>query len=384
MRILVSSPVINAFVRALVTALASRNYLDRFHTTLAFGPRRLEITPTLVVSHPVLETLRLVAQRLRLSWTVRHEKWVLSFDRVAHRLDRIVSKKVHSQDAVYTYEDAALETIRVAKERQICSVYELPIAYFELTQRLCQEEAIRYPHWEPTLLTTRDSPLKSNRKRAEMDLADIVVCPSQFVADSIPQRKKVVVVPFGSPDPAMVPQRSRSRNRVRVLFAGTLSQRKGLADLFAAIRLIDRRDIEWIVLGAAMMPLDFYRRECAEFVYEPPRSHREALSLMSRCDILVLPSIVEGRALVLQEAMACGLPIIASTNTGADDLIVPDETGFLVPIRNPRAIAEAILRLADDRDLLEYMSEHSRRKASEYTWSRYTNQIIQTIEAHLT
>ena len=380
MRILVSSPVMNAYVRALVTELASRGLLDRFHTTIGFGRRRVEMAAGLVVSRPVLEVLRLAALRLRFGWAARHETGPFSFDRVAQELDRAVSRRVDSQDAAYAYENAALETFRAAKERHICRIYELPIAYFELVQHLCREEAVRYPRWEPTLLATRDSRAKLDRKQGEMTLADLVVCPSQFVADSVPTGKRVVVAPFGSPEVRSMPQRSASRNRLRVLFVGTLSQRKGLADLFMAIRIINRRDIEWILLGTAMMPLDFYRRECREFVYERPRSHGEVLRMMKRCDALVLPSIVEGRALVLQEAMACGLPIIVTSHTGGADLVEPGKTGYLVPIRSPESIAEAILSLADDRHLLQYMSEQARRKAAEYTWSQYTNRIVQAIE----
>ena len=58
----------------------------------------------------------------------------------------------------------------------------------------------------------------------------------------------------------------------------------------------------------------------ADFTYEPPRPHHEVLQLMKTCDVLVLPSIVEGRALVQQEAMSCRLPVIATRNAGADDL----------------------------------------------------------------
>jgi glycosyltransferase involved in cell wall biosynthesis len=384
MRILVGSPAMNAYVRALVTELDRRNLLDRFHTTIGFARRRVQLSPGLVACHPVLETLRLAAQRIRFGWATRHETGPLSFDRVAQDLDRAVSRNVHSQDAVYCYEDAALETFRTAKERHICCVYELPIAYFELAQQLCREEALRYPRWEPTLLATRDSCAKLERKRAETMLADLVICPSQFVADSVPTGKRVVVAPFGSPEVRVKQQRLSSRNRLRVLFAGTLSQRKGLADLFAAVQIVNRRDIEWIVLGTAIMPLGFYRRECPEFVYERPRSHGEVLHLMSRCDALVLPSIVEGRALVLQEAMTCGLPIIVTPNTGGADLVLSGETGFLVPIRSPKSIAEAILRLADDRPLLEYMSEQARRRAADYTWSQYANRIVQAIETQVT
>jgi glycosyltransferase involved in cell wall biosynthesis len=371
---------VNAYVRALVTELGDRNLLDRFHTTIGFARRRVPLVPGLVASHPPLETLRVLAQHAGLRWAISHGTGVLNFDRVTEHFDCAVSKSVDAQDAVYGYEDAVLKTFRAAKQRGIPCVYELPIAYFETVQRLCREEALRYPEWEPTLLATRDRPAKLERKRQEMSMADLVICPSRFVADSIPKGKRVVVSPYGSPATVPRTRQLASRDRLRVLFPGTLSQRKGLADIFAAIRLLGRRDIEWIVLGTALLPLAFYRKQCPQLVYERPRPHREVLALMSRCDVLVLPSIVEGRALVLQEAMASGLPIIVTPNTGAADLVVPGITGYLVPIRSPESIAEAILKLADDPQLLEYMSMQARRKAAEYTWSQYTNQIIQAIE----
>lgn len=151
MRILVSSPVMNAFVRALVTGLAQRDLLDRFHTTIDFGRRKIAVPRRLVTAHPILEGLRLMTQRAGLNWATRHGAGLLNFDRVAEYFDRAVSKTVDAQDAVYGYEDAVLQTFRAAKQRGIPCVYELPIAYFETVQRLCREEAQRYPEWEPTV-----------------------------------------------------------------------------------------------------------------------------------------------------------------------------------------------------------------------------------------
>src|SRR5260370_34825033 len=85
-------------------------------------------------------------------------------------------------------------------------------------------------------------------------------------------------------------------------------------------------------MGSLLCPLSWYRDRLADFVYEQPRPHGEVLRLMQSCDVFILPSIVEGRALVQQEAMACGLPVIATKNGGADDGFVGTETGFLVPI----------------------------------------------------
>jgi glycosyltransferase involved in cell wall biosynthesis len=93
----------------------------------------------------------------------------------------------------------------------------------------------------------------------------------------------------------------------------------------------------------------------------------------------VLPSIVEGRALVQQEAMAGGLPLIVTRNAGGEDLIVEGETGFLVPAGAPEAIAEKIEWFLQNRDKLPAMREAARAKAAKLTWAAYGDQILHAI-----
>jgi glycosyltransferase involved in cell wall biosynthesis len=271
-----------------------------------------------------------------------------------------------------------------AKELGIRRIYDLPIAYWETARRLLQEEAQRYPQWEPTLEGARDSEEKLARKTREVELAELVICPSNFVLDSLPQKtrgeKPCIVAPFGSPHTTYESHRTYGKP-LRILFAGGLTQRKGLADLFAAMKLIDSREVELVVMGSLLRPLAWYREQFAHFIYEPPRSHREVLRLMQTCDVLVLPSIVEGRALVQQEAMACGLPLIVTKNAGGDDLIVEGETGFLVPIRSPEAIAEKISWFATNRASISGMAIAAQRRASELTWNGYGEKVLAAIRS---
>lgn len=95
----------------------------------------------------------------------------------------------------------------------------------------------------------------------------------------------------------------------------------------------------------------------------------------------VLPSIVEGRALVQQEAMSCGLPIIVTKNAGAEDLVEDGKAGFLVPIRSPEAIAEKLELLQRDRELLAAMRNAAKEKASELTWATYRKKVAKIVES---
>jgi glycosyltransferase involved in cell wall biosynthesis len=353
--------------------------------------RAYELPHYKIKTHPGREIVRLLAEKFGLGWLTKHETGWASIDRVWQRLDQVAADYLQQNHerlkirGVYAYEDCAERSFEAARKLGLRRIYDLPIAYWETAQRLLRAEAGRYPDWEPTLGGTRDSEEKLARKTRELDLAELVICPSTFVLDSLPEKtrlsKKCLVAPFGSPisEPRAFADEMRKETPVRFLFAGALTQRKGLADLFAAMKLVGGKGAELVVMGSLVLPMRFYRNEFADFVYEPPRAHSAVLRLMRSCDVLVLPSIVEGRALVQQEAMASGLPLIATRNAGGEDLIVEGKTGFLVPPGAPTAIAEKIEWFLENRDQLPAMSMAARAKAAELTWPAYGEKILHAI-----
>jgi glycosyltransferase involved in cell wall biosynthesis len=405
--ILLVHPFGNANVRAVLAALDRHDRLAKFITTLGWSTsapflqalpknaraemmrRAYDLPPGKITTHPARESVRLIAEKIGLRFLTKHETGAASIDRVWNRLDEIAAQYLRDNRerlnirAVYAYEDCAARLFETARELGVHCVYDLPIAFWETAQRLLLEEAQRYPEWEPTLGGTRDSAEKLVRKTRELDLAETVICPSAFVFDSLPAlaraAKKCVVAPFGSP-PHMTYMSHRTYGKpLRFLFAGALTQRKGLADLFAAMKLVSADQAELVVMGSPVLPLAFYRSQYAHFIYEPPRPHAAFIQLMDSCDVLVLPSIVEGRALVQQEAMSRGLPLIVTRNAGGEDLIIEGQTGFLVPAGQPGAIAEKIEWFLQNRDKLPGMSAAARAKAAELTWPHYGDQILHAI-----
>ncbi|MFN2477049.1 MAG: glycosyltransferase family 4 protein [Chthoniobacterales bacterium] len=409
--ILLTHPFGNANARAVLRAADDAGLLARFVTTLGWSKdspllaalpsavraeaerRAYDLMHHKIRVHPAREIVRHIAMKLGAGSLTEHERGWASIDAVWTELDHFAAgylRRVHQPArvrTVYAYEDCAAQQFEVAAELGLQRVYDLPIAHFETAQRLLREEADRWPAWEPTLAGTRDSAEKLARKTRELDLAQVVICPSAFVADSLPEdvraAKKWIVAPFGSP---VVPRAEEPRDfsdtrPLRVLFAGAMTQRKGLADLFAAMKLLGSENIELVVMGSLLRPLDWYRQQCSSFSYEPPRPHAEVLRLMQTCDLFVLPSIVEGRALVQQEAMACELPLLATRNAGGDDLITDGETGFLLPIRSPETIAEKISWCATHREALHGMGIAAAKRASQLTWRGYGEKVISAMRS---
>jgi hypothetical protein len=406
-RLLFSHPTGNANVRAALAGLMQAGILGEFHTAVASYPGNVwdligksslgrelgrrtfdEHLRSLTVQHPFRELGRMLASRLKLRQLGRHETGAFCIDAVYRAQDRIVARRLRNSaqafTGVYTYEDGALETFKAAKDLNLRRIYDLPIAYWQTLRRLLAEEVERLPAWKVTLAGgVSDSEAKLARKTEELELAEVVVCASKFVADSLPEtarkKKKIIFAPFGSPPASARKSNAAANRKLRVLFAGSMSQRKGLGDLFAAMRLLNRRDVELVVMGAPQAPMEFYRREFAGFTYEASRPHAEVLKLMQSCDVFCLPSIVEGRALVMQEAMSQGLPLIITPNTGGDDLIDERITGFLVPIRRADKIAEKITWFADNRPAIPAMSQAAQARAAQLTWEAYGKTIASEI-----
>jgi glycosyltransferase involved in cell wall biosynthesis len=411
MNVLLSHPTGNANVRAMAKGFSQEGALRRFYTSIATFPeslldmasqlpgmaelRRRSFDGSLRGStrmYPWYELGRLLSQKSGFEQLTKHETGLFCVDHVYQHFDRHVAGQLNRSKAlevVYAYEDGAQETFEKAKKMGITCVYELPIAHWQTSRRLLLEEASRLPEWAGTLEGgIIDSQQKLARKDRELELADVVVTPGNFVADSLKgyaDRKKVIISPFGSPQNLSFQRRNgTSRRKLRVLFVGHMGQRKGLGDLFEAIRLLGSDQVELVVLGSLLQDLSFYKSQLPHFTYEPTRPHAEVLRLMRECDVFCLPSIVEGRALVIQEAMSQGLPIIITENTGGADLVIDGETGFLVPIRDPEAIAGKLQWCLQHSRRLDDMGERAHRHSASYTWTAYTDRIIQEIKNFLT
>ena len=388
-KFVVSHPTGNTFVRALLEELQKNQLLRKYYTTIGSGysvnplvkvlsqKREYAIPDGKISRQWIPELVRLLARGDQSKKRKRTDHSYLALDKkVSSKLTKLDTQVLHA------YEDGAYYSFKRAKELGIQCSYELPIAHWATVRRLLAEEAERYPQWEPTLESTREPEEKLFRKEEELRMADRITCPSQFVLDSIPseikQKTPCQISPFGSPksDPPSKEMVTNSSNCLKLLFVGSMSQRKGLADLFEAMKLVKKEPVTLSVLGQPSLPLEFYRKQFSDFQYFPPCSNQKVREIMMKHDILVLPSIVEGRALVQQEALSCGLSIIATRNSGGEDLVEEGLTGHLAPIRSPEKLALCILKNLEERNSLKEKKVECLKKAKQYSWEEYASKII--------
>ncbi len=209
-------------------------------------------------------------------------------------------------------------------------------------------------------------PRDTAREEAIYAIADGITVPSSFAARSFASMgippEKVHTVPYGVRlqrfhPPAITP--CSPKERFEALFVGSVGLRKGVPYLLEAFAGLKHPHKRLRVVGALSREIDVVLsrlpRQNVEFLGLQPQDR--VAELMGHSHLLVLPSIEEGLALVQGQAMACGCPVLASTNTGGEDLFTDEQEGFIVPIRDPGALTERMQRLSDDPDL--WMRLHS-------------------------
>jgi glycosyltransferase involved in cell wall biosynthesis len=190
-------------------------------------------------------------------------------------------------------------------------------------------------------------------------------------------KEKLRRIPYGVRLERFRPVGQPPEDRFEVLFAGGVSLRKGVPYLLQAFAQV-KHPTKRLRVAGAMRPdleavLSRLPQDNVEFLGSVPQERM--VELMSTSTVMVLPSIEEGLALVQGQAMACGCPVIASTNTGSEDLFTDGVEGFIVPIRDSEALTSCMQQLADDPALRQRMSAAAlARVKSLGGWKEYGDQ----------
>lgn len=218
------------------------------------------------------------------------------------------------------------------------------------------------------------------RQLQEAIEADYLLCPSQHVANSfirygIPA-EKCHVIPYGANTDHFKPSLSE-KNTFKILFVGTIGVRKGLIYLFKALeQLHGKFDFECLLIGGLedkFKPI--FQKYSHLFTHLPHVPHKDLVNYYNQASVFVFPSLDEGMALVQLEALACGVPVICTTNSGGDSVVKEGEEGFVVPIRNHKIIVDRLITLISEPAILKGMSEKARQKATSFNWDVYGNRL---------
>ena len=306
-----------------------------------------------------------------------------------HDLGRVagrVASRTNSALVSYSYYGhSAFSHCRSAGPKILFQLHPHPNS----VRRILRAEWTRFPECESSLRKEWELSLPAEDYRrlvAETQMADYWIAASTFtrqtlVENGIPS-ERILVAPYGVDCDQFRPAASGHPDRqgpLRLLFVGTINQRKGIKYLLDAVRMLDPGDVELTVCGRVVDDLPLFRDCPANIRVRPSVSAGELLNAYQSADLFVFPSLAEGFAHVLLESLACGLPIVSTERTAAPDLIRHGEQGFLVSAGSATAIAQQIDEVLRNRTRLSQMRIAARRTAESFSWVRFRRQTAQFV-----
>jgi glycosyltransferase involved in cell wall biosynthesis len=289
---------------------------------------------------------------------------------VAARLEKLAGQI----DIVHTWPMGALRTLKTAARMGIPTVLERPNAHtrfaYEVVQAECDRLGVALP-------PSHEHAYKLGflrREEAEYDLADWLLCPSEFVARTFVDQGypagKLLRHQYGFDEKLFFPEaRTTVADRgMTVLFVGGCAPRKGLHYALDAW-LQSRAHKEGAFLIAGAFVPGYAERLAAQLAHPSVRvlGHRSDVpDLMRRSDVLILPSIEEGSALVTSEARGCGCVLLVSDAAGA--ICEHGIDALIHPVGEVRTLTQHLNMLSEDRNLLMRLRKTSLKSVHEITW----------------
>ena len=299
--------------------------------------------------------------------------------------DLQVSRELETNlDSVYAYEDGARWTFLAAKRKHAFAVYELPLGYFGGVAHEIEKAKRAHPDLPVDYQTEPE--WKQQRKNEELSLADLIVVPCEWARSSLHFSKstttKVIKVPYGTPAGEVSARADRPDGPFTVLFAGQIGMRKGVPLLLEAWKSLKLKDARLLLAGSLAFE-ESYLKGYQNVDYLGPVPRVRLLEIMRSADLFVFPSLAEGFGLVIGEAMAVGLPVLTTTNTGGPELITNDRDGWCVPPHDVDALAQRIEWGYRNREGLWDMGLAARLRAEQWTWRHYRKLLIEEMSPYL-
>jgi glycosyltransferase involved in cell wall biosynthesis len=320
-------------------------------------------------------------------------------ERVKERLKaKVEDAGWEAKDAIFfAYDTGALEAMEWCQDQGIkCVLNQMDPNRVEV--ELVRAEEKRWPGWATRQVEVPEEYFR--RREQEWALADRVVVNSEFCRDALIKQgvalEKLVVVPLcyerenetAEQDNETTRQRDKCpmvsghvvRGPLKVLFLGQAILRKGIQYLIEAARKLESENIRFDVVGPIGILQEAIGSAPKNLVFHGRAARDQASEWYRQADIFILPTLSDGFALTQLEAMAYGLPVIATPCCGA---VVTDEVdGFLVPPRDAHALAKALQRYLSEPGLLKSHQAAALEKVKQFTLARLAARLV-TLEAEL-
>jgi len=290
--------------------------------------------------------------------------------------DLMAKISIKECDVFYGWAGMQLFQLRKAKEFGAVTVSSGASSHILNQTKLLEEEFRRFG-----INKTVQNPYLIKKHLKEFEECDYITAASEFVKESFIRygvdKDKLVIIPFGV-DVKKFEFEKEESDKFIVLFVGQVCLRKGVQYLLKAWKELNLKDSELRVCGKITPEFEKcvkkYKNDNVKFL----GFVKDVLEEYKKASVFCFPSIEEGSALVTYEAMAVGLPLIVTYNSGS--VARDGKDGFVIPIRDVKALKEKILYFYENPEEIRRMGRNARKHVEKYTWERYGERLVKFFE----
>jgi glycosyltransferase involved in cell wall biosynthesis len=263
------------------------------------------------------------------------------------------ARRLPECDVVQAWTGYALESIAAGRRSGAVTVALRASAHIRAQAALLREEFEQFGLQAPTVHAAM-----VERECEEYEQAHFINVISTFAYNSFVSQgvdpARLILTPLAGDiaEVSGVPRVENTKGPLRVLFLGTVCLRKGVHYLLRAARTLGRDVVEVSLVGGMTADGRMILERLGQGGEWKGHVARDQLKrVFAEHDVLVLPSVEDGFGAVVTEAMAAGLPVIGTTNTGAPDVVEDGVSGLIIPPHSEDALVSAMSKLASDREL---------------------------------
>lgn len=354
---------------ALAEQLEKRGYLDRIITSYPrFRLKGKNVSKERVQSLWPLEALSRILSGLSF-----YLKGIVGYYKPAI-FDALVQRRINRCDIFVGYAGMALSSMRRARANGAATVLFRNSTHIKFQQEILAEEFCNYG-----IKTAPMNAMLAEKELREYEESDYIRVPSEFARRTFLERgfnaSKMLMIPHGLDLENFQPV-PKSDTTFRILFVAGISLRKGVQYLLEAVKQLRVPNSEVVLIGGVSDEIGpILKRYEGLFKYEGIVSRQNLYRYYSQGSVYVLPSLEEGMALTVLEAMACSIPVIVSDHTGVESVVVDGREGFITPIRDVERLKEKLLYFYENGEDRAAMGWAARERVKSFTWDWYGEQI---------
>lgn len=229
------------------------------------------------------------------------------------------------------------------------------------------------------------------RELAEYKSANFVLVPSKFVQKTF-QKHGILntrVLNYPSDNTTFFPIKSIANNKYKtkkfkIVFVGGLTLRKGVQYLIEGFNQLKNDNFELHLIGTPSQDYSLFKNKInfnKTFVYGH-LDQKKINTILNQCHVFVMPSIEEGAAISVAQAMSSGLPVIVTENTGWKEVVIKNKNGFVIPIMNSNKIYQKLKFCYENLDQLKKMSKQSLKYSKNKTWDKYVDELNSIVKEY--